>query len=169
MATPVVSGTVALMLQANPRLTPNMVKAMLQYTAQVYPGYDYLTQGAGFLNIKGAVDLAKFLKNPQVGQRYPYNRAWSKTILWGNVKIQKGVIKPAGNAWSLKTVWGALRDVEGDNIVWGTMTDGEGDNIVWGTDSFSEGDNIVWGTLELDNIVWGTSKVTGFVLVGGGL
>ena len=30
-------GTVALMLQANPNLTPNMVKAILQYTAQGYP------------------------------------------------------------------------------------------------------------------------------------
>ncbi len=36
MASPVVSGTVALMLQANPALTPNQVKAILQYTAQVY-------------------------------------------------------------------------------------------------------------------------------------
>ena len=34
MAAPVVSGTVALMMQANPSLTPNMVKAILQYTAQ---------------------------------------------------------------------------------------------------------------------------------------
>ena len=38
MAAPVVSGTVALMLQANPALTPNAVKAILQYTAQVYRG-----------------------------------------------------------------------------------------------------------------------------------
>jgi subtilisin family serine protease len=55
MASPVVAGTVALMMQANPSLTPNMVKAILQYTAQVYPGYNVLTQGAGFLNTQGAV------------------------------------------------------------------------------------------------------------------
>lgn len=171
MASPIVAGTVALMLEANPNLTPNLVKALLQYTAQDY-GYDSLTQGAGFLNTKGAVDLARFLKNPQVGQRYPYNRTWSKTILWGNVKIQKGVIKPAGNAWSRNTVWGAMLDAEGDNIVWGTAcATFECDNIVWGTsllDSANsligtidvvEGDNIVWGTAateEFDNIVWGT-------------
>ena len=38
MAAPVVTGTVALMLQANPPLTPNLVKAILQYTAQAYDG-----------------------------------------------------------------------------------------------------------------------------------
>ena len=37
MAAPVVTGTVALMLQANPSLTPNGVKAILQYTAQAIP------------------------------------------------------------------------------------------------------------------------------------
>ena len=37
-------------LEANPNLTPNMVKAILQYTAEVKKGYDFLTQGAGFLN-----------------------------------------------------------------------------------------------------------------------
>src|SRR5262245_53181973 len=50
MAAPVVSGTVALMLQANPNLTPNLIKAILQYTAQVYPGYSALREGAGFIN-----------------------------------------------------------------------------------------------------------------------
>ena len=58
MAAPVVAGTVALMLQANPGLTPNAVKAILQYTAESRPALDALTQGAGFLNARGAVDLA---------------------------------------------------------------------------------------------------------------
>ena len=63
MAAPVVSGTVALMLQANPKLTPNLVKAILQYTAQVYAGYKPLEQGAGFLNALGAVQLARVLRH----------------------------------------------------------------------------------------------------------
>jgi serine protease AprX len=168
MASPIVAGTAALMLQANPKLTPNLVKAIIEYTAQTYK-YDTLTQGAGFLNTKGAVDLAKFLYTAKAGQRYPYNRSWSRTIVWGNRKLKNGVIKPAGTAWAPGTVWGAARTAEGDNIVWGTIAR-ESDNIVWGTSAMDadnlvwgtfarEGDNIVWGTVksELDNIVWGTA------------
>jgi serine protease AprX len=158
MAAPIVTGTVALMLQANPKLTPNLVKAILQFTAQNY-GYDALTQGAGFLNTKGAVDLAKYLYAPKAGSRYPSNKAWSKTIIWGNHQIRRGVIKPAGSAWALDVVWGSSTDGEGDNIVWGTACgSAECDNIVWGT-SDMDADNIVWGTVdqEGDNIVWGTS------------
>jgi serine protease AprX len=178
MAAPVVAGTVALMIQANPKLTPNLVKAIIEYTAQNYK-YDALTQGAGFLNTKGAVDLAKFLVNPRAGQKYPSNKVWSRTILWGNHKLQNGVIKPQGSAWSLKTVWGEARNAESDNIVWGTVCGTKDcdsvfwgtaamdlDNIVWGTFS-REGDNIVWGTArELDNIVWGTARESDNIVWG---
>jgi serine protease AprX len=171
MASPVVAGTVALMLQANPKLTPNLVKAIIQYTSQTYD-YDALTMGAGFLNAKGAVDLAKYLKAPAPNSTYPSRAAWSKTIIWGNHKVKRGVIKPAGSAWAVSTVWGSASDAEGDNIVWGTAcATAECDNIVWGTSEMdadnivwgtydSEGDNIVWGTVadgEFDNIVWGTA------------
>ncbi len=70
MAAPVVSGTVALMFQANPNLTPNLVKAILQYTAQEYDGYSPLRQGAGFLNTLGAVRLVQVLQGqPRRGPR----------------------------------------------------------------------------------------------------
>ena len=98
MAAPVVSGTVALMLQANPNLTPNLIKAILQYTAQVYPGYRPLEQGAGFLNTYGAVKLAKFYATHTVGQRIPTQLTWSKHIFWGNHMISHGYINPAANA-----------------------------------------------------------------------
>jgi len=167
MAAPVVSGTVALMLQANPKLTPNLVKAILEYTAQDYH-YDALTQGAGFLNSRGAVDLARFYAVAKAGQRYPLQRSWSHTILWGNRRLDAGVIRPAANAWAAKTVWGAARDFGGENIVWGTLLRG-GENIVWGTTVLDTGglltgllnlgENIVWGTSRIDeNIVWGTLR-----------
>ena len=62
MAAPVVSGAVALMLQANPKLTPNMVKMILMYTAQPIAGFNMLEQGAGNLNVEGAVRLAKLVR-----------------------------------------------------------------------------------------------------------
>ena len=62
MAAPAVAGTVALMLQANPNLTPNLVKAVLQYTAETKDGVDVLTQGAGFMNARGAVTLAEYFR-----------------------------------------------------------------------------------------------------------
>jgi serine protease AprX len=156
MAAPVVSGTVALMLQVNPNLTPNLIKGILQYTAETYPGYSALRQGAGFLNTLGAVRLAQFYKNPQAGDKMPVQKVWSRQIIWGSHRLLKGVIKPAANAWANNIVWGTAKTLGdmGDNIVWGTAYGG--DNIVWGT---SDGDNIVWGTAtDGDNIVWGTAK-----------
>ena len=169
MASPVVAGTVALMLQANPSLTPNLVKGILEYTAQVYPGYDALTEGAGFLNTKGAVDLARFFRTAQPGQSYPHPAEWSKKINWGSHRISHGVLKPNANAWKPGVVWGAAKTVTGQSIVWGTACGSQcnnavwntldlEDNIVWGTASADE-DNIVWGTFaafDEDNIVWGT-------------
>jgi hypothetical protein len=164
MAAPVVTGTVALMLQANPNLTPNLIKALLQYTAQVYPGYSPLREGAGFLNTLGAVRLAKYYANPQPGDQMPIQRVWSRRIIWGSHRLNHGDIKPSANAWKTGVLWGAAKTLvtDGDNIVWGTMSDGDnivwgtadGDNIVWGT--AADGDNIVWGTADGDNIVWGT-------------
>jgi serine protease AprX len=154
MAAPVVSGTVALMFQANPNLTPNLVKAILQYTSEEYRGYSALRQGAGFLNSLGAVRLAKFYKDNQVGARMPVQSIWSQKIIWGNHRLSGGYLNPRGNAWSTQIVWGAAHASSDDNIVWGT----NGDNIVWGTNCGAGCDNIVWGTHDAsgDNIVWGT-------------
>jgi serine protease AprX len=61
MAAPVVAGTVALMLQANPGLSPQSVKTILQRTAEPNSRYDQFTQGAGFLNARAAVELSRAL------------------------------------------------------------------------------------------------------------
>jgi serine protease AprX len=166
MSAPVVAGTVALMLQANPNLTPNLIKAILQYTAQRYYGYSALRQGAGFLNSLGAVRLAKFYANPQSGAVVPTQAIWSRQIIWGNHLLKHGLIKPNANAWANNIVWGAAKTMgeSGDNIVWGSMG-GDGDNIVWGN---TYGDNIVWGTVGSgDNIVWGSARDGGDNIVWG--
>lgn len=62
MAAPIVAGAAALMLQANPNLTPNMVKAILMYTAQPLAGFNQFEQGAGQINIEGAMRLAQLIR-----------------------------------------------------------------------------------------------------------
>ena len=167
MAAPVVSGVVALMLQANPSLTPNAVKAILQYTAQQYPNYNALTQGAGFLNAVGAVRLARFYANAQPGDHFPTQKMWSKHIIWGTHRIGSGYLRLNKNAFAVGTTWGVAKADDGDNIVWGTdcgtadcdnivWGTADGDNIVWGTAVDPLTTNVVWGNTDGDNIVWGT-------------
>jgi len=161
MSAPVVAGSVALMLEANPTLTPNLVKAILQYTAQVYPGYNYLTQGAGFLNTLGAVRLARYFAVGEKGDHYPNMRGWSRHIFWGNIRVTGGVLTPGGTAWAANVAWGSHGTPSGQNIVWGENCDGACDNIVWGNNivwgESDANDNIVWGNSDGDNIVWGNS------------
>jgi serine protease AprX len=74
-AAPMVSGTVAIMLEANPSLTPAFVKAVLMRTAQRLPAYENLiatgrmtpferviTEGAGVLNTSAALTVAKAIR-----------------------------------------------------------------------------------------------------------
>jgi serine protease AprX len=178
MAAPVVTGTVALMLQANPNLTPNAVKAIIEYSAQQYAGYDRLTQGAGFLNAKGAVELAHTLAASN-DTEYPSTADWSTQIVWGNRLIQGGQLAADENAWWTSTTWGASVSADGNEITWGSEFTDTGQNVVWGSQcgggncdavwsifgsgvviGADDGDTVVWGTSDDDDgdtVVWGTS------------
>jgi len=173
MAAPVVAGTVALMLQANPALTPNAVKAIIEYTAQPYDGYDRLTQGAGFLNAKGAVELSRYFASA-ADSDYPCRDGWSTQVVWGNRLFQGDHLVVDSNAWWTSMTWGTnpssigsesgLSDA-GQNVVWGSQCGGDdcqtdwtiiGSGVVIGAD---DGDTVVWGTSEDDGdtVVWGTT------------
>jgi serine protease AprX len=183
MAAPVVTGTIALMLQANPVLTPNAVKAILQYTAQVYQGYDALTEGAGFLNARGAVELAAFFADPSAAP-YPSSEGWSRHVVWGNYSVGGGWLTVDASAWSSGVVWGDATTSDGGNVDWGVICTSGCDTseavwAAWGTQMYEGGatppgeyDNVVWGsacggsdcpsgttwsTSEGDTVVWGTT------------
>jgi serine protease AprX len=158
-ATPVVSGTVALMLQANPSLTANAVKAILQYSAQIY-GYDALTQGAGFLNAAGAIELARFFAAPSL-HPLPEGVGWSRHLIWGTHRLTGGILTPDANAWLSDVEWGAARRGE-EAISWGVMRSNAepegGEWSPWATSCADpECDSIVWGTSDSENVVWGSS------------
>src|SRR5436190_6944338 len=67
MATPIAAGAAAVMLQANPNLTPSLVKAILMFTAQPLAGANTFEQGAGEINIDGAVRIAKIIRTDLSG------------------------------------------------------------------------------------------------------
>lgn len=162
MSSPAVAGVVALMVEANPALTPNLVKALLQYTAHFDPNYNVLTEGAGFANANGAIELARFFATALPGDSYPSSPDWSRQLIWGNYLLDSGYILPTANAWQSNVVWGSAFDSVGDNVVWGSSAadnvvwgSNAADNVVWGSsvDSF---DNVVWGSSSADNVVWGS-------------
>ena len=160
-ATPVVAGTVALMLQANPTLTPNAVKAILQYTAQVYPNYDALTQGSGFLNTWGAVQLASFLGSSSPVP-YPSTDGWSQQLIWGNYRLSGGQLTATANAWLDGVLWGEAKTPSGQDVVWGTICTANctSDLATWAAWQTSCGDPTCtttnWGNGPPDNVVWGS-------------
>jgi serine protease AprX len=178
MSAGVASGVVALVLQTNRGLTPNALKAILEYSSILVANdaggvYDALTQGAGGINAAGSIALASainssasvgslwltshVIRSTFIGQTaYP----WAQRIVWGN-HIARGVdiLSEQRPAWAAAIVWGeGLGD--DDNIVWGNNFSDD-DNIVWGNrydddDNIVWGDDIVWGAND-DNIVWGNN------------
>jgi subtilisin family serine protease len=162
MASPVVAGAAALVLSATPGLSAHTVKAVLQYTAQRLSGPDVMTQGAGEVNMAGAVRLAalinpdaalgtKWLKTNGKPTRadllYGELAAWGRATLWGQQVYVGQTIYVNLAQWDDSIVWGFDDNIVwtfDDNIVWGFD-----ENVVWGFD-----DNIVWGFTD-DNIVWG--------------
>jgi len=98
MAAPHVAGIAALMLQANPSLTPNAIKAILQYTAQEVSGYKRLEQGAGFVNAIGAIRLARFYATAQPGDPIPVQGLWSRHSFWGN--HEGSIAKDSARPWA---------------------------------------------------------------------
>ena len=166
MAAPLVAGTAALMLEANPEMSVGTVRAVLEFTAQQLPNTSLLAQGAGQLNAFGAVRLARLVK-PGVSRGQIWLKSvrgvpaaydtlvgetalWSKRVIWGDGVLLGDSAYVHLTAWDDNIVWGD----DLDNIVWGECSGGECDNIVWGQCDGAGCDNIVWGQTQ-DNIVWG--------------
>lgn len=78
MAAPHVAGIVALMLEANPALTPLQIKAILEQTATNMPGYEPWEVGAGAINAYAAIDRAYqargYGKTLNLGRRFNSNQ-----------------------------------------------------------------------------------------------
>ena len=191
MATGVTTGVVALVLEANrnaqyygaTRLTPNLVKAILEYSAipvldDAGAPYDVLTQGAGEINAQGAIALSSaidtsartgdwWLRNSVPTQTIIAATAlvWAKNVVWGNNVVWGDLLFHNSSAWSTTILWG-------DQIIWGNFAITNASNLVWG-DAAVWASNVVWGDRLIgmtdgDNVVWG-SAFAGDNLVWGNL
>ncbi|HEV8368410.1 MAG TPA: S8 family serine peptidase [Pyrinomonadaceae bacterium] len=94
-AAPQVAGTIALMLEANPNLTPSQVRDILQRTATPLAPYYQHEVGAGMLNAHAAVLQAAF-PDRQIG-------SWRSTLDRGQVSFANnpltsfsGTVTPGG-------------------------------------------------------------------------
>jgi serine protease AprX len=72
MATPFVAGVVALMLDADPTLTPDEVKQIITDTASRMPGREEWEVGAGYVNAYAAVDKV-FNRSKAYGSNFTHN------------------------------------------------------------------------------------------------
>jgi serine protease AprX len=171
MAAPSVAAAAALLLQANDGLSANTVKLALQFTARVLSLPDVLTQGAGALNIAGAVQLASAI-DPGVsrGENWIRHRLtaanldafgqsirWGQRIIYGDRFMRPRYAQLHLFRWDDDVVW-AYDAIAGDIVA-----DYGGDrDIVWGND---EGDGIVNIVFHDDGAlreVWAADVIEGF-------
>jgi len=163
MATPVVAGAAALMIQKDPTLTPDTIKARMMKTAwKGYPttslaydlqGFSYLSQydvftiGAGYLDVDavlGNTDVASGGASSPYATFDPVSRNamlnFSQSVTWGN-----SITWGDSLVWGYSITWGGIieQDLQGDSLVWGN-------SMVWG-DTTLAANSLIWS----NSITWG--------------
>jgi serine protease AprX len=169
MSAGVVSGAVALMLQANPSLTPNQVKAVLMYTAQIMNGPDLFEQGAGQINIDGAVRLAKRLR-PDAG-----TVAVGQTLVgYSGLPLPQSTIAGESLIWDQGLIWDSgwlsgqallttQQQAYAQSIIWGGGLYGAG--VTYGAGLFGSGYVVYGRNGQWSDIAWdaGTLLTSGLL------
>jgi serine protease AprX len=142
------------MLQKDPTLTPDIIKARMMKTAwkgyvssswaydvlgnSYFSQYDVFTVGAGYL------DVAAALSSTDVGN----GGAVSPTAVYNSATKQVTLLNGTSITWGASIIWGS-------SIIWS-------DSLVFGSNVVIS-DSIIWGS----SIVWGDATCTGFSIVWG--
>lgn len=162
VAAPFVSGAAAVLIQKDPTLTPDTIKARLMKTAsKSFPAfsvaidpltnvsyqsqYDIFTVGAGYLDIWAALNSTDTITGNAASPIAKYDTAT------GNIYV----VNASSALWGTSAVWGT-------SALWGT-------SAVWGTSLFTQDDQGGWGAIPLwgASAVWGTGTAQGFSALWG--
>ena len=168
MAAPVVAGAAALLLQVDPTLTPDTVKARLMLSADKWAAPDglgdALTYGAGYLNIPAAITSTAKATQPALSPALKLNSDGTVSLMmdraaWGSGLWGTGIT-------DLRAAWGS--SVGADRAAWGCATNADGtvslymDRAAWGCTALAA-DRAAWGCnfASADRAAWGCSIVAG--------
>jgi serine protease AprX len=185
MATAAASGVVALIIESHrsthllgPSLTPNTIKALLQYTATPLAASgapdglvpDALAQGAGAVNALGAIALARNIDASRPigadwlsGTYTPVSsyanvaNPWAQTVTWGATRLAGDLLNRRRTGWERSADWGLA------NVTWDSDVTPE-TNVVW-DGAINWAANIVWGAQLVGKVdaTDGTTFVWGYV------
>lgn len=190
MATGVVSGGVALLLQGKSSLTPAQVKLLVQTGSSYLPEDGLVAAGAGSVNLwssrrasaNGLGDLLSSLPligglfSPPGGVAYWDTGTMSQRLyagsgvrLLGLFDLVGALLNPSKLSWDTLHLVGQSNPIGGmapNYVIWGDVSRWSDSNyVIWGdTIRNPEGNYVIWGDTQMTEgyyVIWGDTIVEG--------
>ena len=185
MATGVVSGGVALLLDANPNLTPAQIKLALQSSARFMPGEGLIGAGAGLVNFDAAERMVSAglvgsllnsllgeLTGPSYRDRGGYNglidRVYDRTgiKLLGLLDLSFLFSTADDAEWGVLNLVGlnnSLGSAAPNYVIWGNVAGWSTSYyVIWGNTIMTpEGQYVIWGNsnVQSEYVIWSNGFV----------
>ena len=187
MATGVVSGGVALLLQGSPKLTPLQIKVLVQAGSTYLLEDGLIAAGAGSVNfwssrraavnglddLLGALPLIGGLFTQPGGAMFWDRGGMSERLydgtglnLLGLGELVDALLYPFNLEWDTLHLAGSdntIPSTDANHIIWGDVADYSQDNhIIWGDNITNpQGQHIIWGDTQMTegyHIIWGDTS-----------